>query len=319
MRGMDDMGGKDDQASGAQNIAARKRANSGALTGIVCYVIWGILPLYWRLLDGVNPFEIAAQRVIWCFVFAALACLLLRADFWKLLKERRARRFLIPASILLTANWSLYVFAVATGRVLETSIGYYLNPLVTIVLGMVCFHERLTPLQWIAVVLCTVGIVAFTAGYGSFPAIAVALALLFGSYGAVKKRGGYPAAEAIAVESAVMTPVAIVFAVALSFITGSHGFLGDVASPEGWATTALLIGGGAVTAVPMIMFAKAANSIPLVQLGFIQYISPTLALLVGVFVLGEPFTMAHAVCFGCIWCGLVLVAIDSIRTARQKG
>ncbi len=302
---------------GEQMKGACKRMDTGVLTGLICYVLWGLFPLYWRLLDGVNQYEIVAQRVIWCFVFTALICAVVRVDSWKLLKQPRARRFLIPASILITLNWSLYIVAVATGHVIETSIGYYLNPLVSIVLGMVCFQERLTPLQWVAVALCATGIILFTIGYGSFPAIAICLAVSFGTYGAVKKRGGYPALEAIAVESAVMTPVAIVFAVVLAITTGGHAFMGSLESAEGWKTTALLVGGGAVTAIPLILFAKAANSIPLTLLGFLQYISPTLALIVGVFVFGEPFTTSHAVCFGLIWCGCTLVIVDSLLPARR--
>lgn len=310
MRGMDQ---KKEPQSG------KARVNIGILTGFACYALWGIFPLYWRLLGNVNQYEIVAQRVIWCFVFTAIICRILHADFWKLLKEPRARKFLIPASILVTANWSIYIVAVATGHVLETSIGYYLNPLVSIILGMICFHERLTPLQWIAVVLCTAGIVFFTLGYGSFPAIAIGLAVTFGVYGAVKKQGGYPAIEAIAVESAVMTPFAILFAVGLALFPGTHAFLGNVDTFEGWKTTLLLVGGGAVTAIPLILFAKAANTVPLTILGFIQYISPTIALLIGVFAFGEPFTTAHAVCFGCIWCGLALVVIDSVRHVHSQG
>lgn len=301
------------QNSYEKNNANIKRERIGIFAGFACYVLWGFFPLYWGLLSDVDPYEIIAQRIIWCFAFTALVCGLLHKRFWTLFKDRRAMRFLIPASILITLNWSLYIIAVSTGHVLETSIGYYLNPLISIILGMVCFHERLTPLQWIAVALCAAGIIFFTFGYGSFPVIAIALALTFGLYGAIKKRGNYPAIESIAVESAVMTPVAIVFAIILAFAIGGHGFLGEMESLEGWKTTFLFIGGGAVTAIPLILFAQAANSIPLSMLGFLQYVSPTLALLVGVFAFGEPFTLAHAVCFGCIWCGLALVAIDSLR------
>ncbi len=178
--------------------------------------------------------------------------------------------------------------------------------------------ERLTPLQWIAVALCSIGILFFTTGYGRFPWIAIVLAISFGAYGAIKKKGGYPGVEAIAVESTVMAPVAILGVVLLAAFGGGQAFLGDPSTAESWTTTALLVGGGAVTAVPLILFATAANSIPLTLLGFLQYISPTIALIIGVFVNGEPFTLAHAVCFGCIWCGLVLVAIDAVRTNRKR-
>ena len=144
------------------------------------------------------------------------------------------------------------------------------------------------------------------------------LALTFGAYGAVKKKGGYPANEALAMENTVALPIALGILVALPAITGENAaFLGDVTSVSGWVTTLLLVGAGAITAIPLVFFAKAANSIPLSMLGFIQYLSPTIALLLGVFAFGEPFTSAHAVCFGCIWAGLALVSYDTIRTARQ--
>lgn len=274
--------------------------------------------MYWKLLDHVNSLEIISQRVIWCFVFTAIICFIGKWDFLTLLKNKRALKFLIPASIIITLNWSIYIFAVHIDRIIETSIGYYLNPLITILLGLAIFKERLAPLQWAAVVLCAAGLVFFTINYGSFPWISIALALTFGVYGAIKKKGGYPAVESIAVESALMTPIAIVFAIGLAIVTGSHAFLGNMATTEGATTTALLIAGGAVTAIPLILFATAANRIPLTLLGFLQYLSPTIALLIGVFVNGEPFTFAHAVCFGCIWCGLALVGVDAIMHARQK-
>ena len=252
-------------------------------------------------------------------MFSIIICLVGRWDFIALLKDRRALRFLIPAAALITVNWSVYIFAVHIDRIVETSIGYYINPLVSILLGLVIFKERLTPLQWIAVALCSIGILFFTTGYGRFPWIAIVLAVSFGAYGAIKKKGGYPAVEAIAEESTVMAPVAILGVVLLAAFGSGQTFLGDPSTVESWTTTALLVGGGAVTAVPLILFATAANSIPLTLLGFLQYISPTIALIIGVFVNGEPFTLAHGVCFGCIWCGLALVGIGAIIAGRTNG
>ena len=300
-----------------ESYQIRRRVRRGAVAGFACYVLWGLFPMYWKLLGHVSSFEVIAHRIIWCFVFTALICAIMRLDFMALLRDRRARRFLVPASSLITVNWSVFIFAVDIGRIVETSIGYYITPLFSILLGMVMFSERLSAPQWVAVALCCVGIGFFTVNYGQFPWISIVLAVTFGLYGAVKKKGGYPAVEAIAVESAVMAPVAIAFSIGLALVTGTHGFLGDVATAEGWTTTALLIGGGAVTALPLILFATAANSIPLTLLGFLQYVSPTISLLLGVLVYSEPFTLAHAVCFGCIWCGLALVGIDSVRAARK--
>ena len=293
-------------------------SRAGILAGIACYAFWGFMPLYWKLLSEVNPFEIICHRVIWCFVFSACICAALKLDFVALLKDPRARRFLVPAALIITVNWSIYVYAVSIDRIVETAIGYYINPLISVLLGVVVFHERLSAAQAVAVALCSAGIAFFTVSYGQFPWIAILLAVTFGVYGAVKKRGGYPAVETIAVENAVATPFAVALAFALAAGSGAHAFLGDVQTAHGWAITTLLVGAGIATAVPLILFAKAANSIPLSLLGFIQYLSPTIALLVGVFVNGEPFTFAHAVCFGCIWSGLALVGIDSLRAARTR-
>lgn len=292
--------------------STQSQRKAGIVAGIGCYVLWGVFPLYWKLLASVDSIEIICQRIIWCCVFTVGLCLVMGYDFVGLLRQKRARRFLIPASLLITLNWSVYIYAVQIDRVVETAIGYYLNPLVSIVLGIIIFKERLTLLQGIAVGLCIVGIGAFSFGYGSFPWISIALALSFGVYGAIKKKGGYPAIEALAVENTIVVIPSIVVAVVLANLTGTHGFLGDVHSTEGWTTTALLVLGGAVTAAPLILFARAANLIPLTLLGFIQFLSPTIALIIGVFVNGEPFTTAHGICLGCIWCGLALVLADPL-------
>lgn len=285
----------------------------GALAGLLCYVLWGLFPLYWKLLGEVDPFEIIAHRIIWCFVTTVIVCALAKLDFVSLLRQPRAWRFLAPAAVLITLNWSIYIYAVDIGHVVETAIGYYINPLVSILLGIVFFRERLTRLQLAAVLLCAFGVAFFTVNYGQFPWIAVCLAFSFGLYGAVKKRGGYPATPALAFESTVMVVPAIVFAIVLAHVTGQHAFAANLDDFHGWYLTALLVIGGPVTALPLVLFAKAANSIPLSLLGFIQYVSPTIALAVGVFVLGEPFTLAHAVCLGSIWCGLALVSFEALR------
>lgn len=294
----------------------RQQLRRGILAGLFCYVLWGFFPLYWKLLDDVDTFEVVAQRIIWCTVFTLIICFIMRLDLVGLLKTPRARRFLIPSALLITANWSIYIYAVSIDRIVETAIGYYLNPLVSIILGIAIFKERLGVLQGIAVALCSIGILFFTGSYGRFPWISIVLAVSFGVYGGVKKMGGYPAIEALAFENIVAVGPAIILAFALACITGDHGFLGDMTSWQGWQTTLLLVGGGVVTAIPLLLFAAAANSIPLTLLGFLQYISPTIALLIGVFINHEPFTIAHGVCMGCIWSGLALVAIDSIRRSH---
>ena len=285
----------------------------GVAAAVFCYLLWGIFPLYWKLLAEVDSLEIIAHRIIWCFATTVIFCAAARLDLRGLLKTPRAWRYLVPAAIIITLNWSIYIFAVNVGRVVETAIGYYINPLVSVVLGIVVFGERLSALKGAAVALCAIGVTFFTVSYGQFPWIAIALALSFGAYGAVKKKAGYPAITALAFENAVMVLPAVLFAIALAHVTGTHAFAADLDTSHGAYLTALLVVGGPATALPLILFAKAANSIPLSLLGFIQYLSPTMALLTGVFLFGEPFTLAHGVCLGCIWSGIALVIVDTVR------
>ena len=292
-------------------------ARKGTLAGLGCYLLWGLFPMYWKLLVQVDSLEIICHRIIWCTVLTLGACALLHRDFKALFRDKRAVAHLAPASVIITLNWGIYIVAVNTGHIVETAIGYYINPLVSILLGAVFFKERLSKVQLAATALCCIGVVYFTWQYGQFPWISIALAVSFGVYGAVKKHGGYDAVPALCVENLVMVVPALVCAVVLAFVSGSHGFLGDVATPEGWGVTLLLMGGGVATAVPLILFATAANSIPLSMLGFIQYLSPTIALLTGVFLFGEAFTLAHGVCLGCIWCGLAMVSAETVWKARS--
>lgn len=306
--------GQDAKPQAGSKLTPEERR--GALAALFCYVLWGLLPIYWKLLAEVDSFEIIAHRIIWCFVITALVCAAGHLGLGKLLRERRAWRYLGPASLFIGINWGIYIYAVNTGHVVETAIGYYINPLVSILLGVVVFRERLTKLQLIAVALCVFGVAFFTINYGQFPWISLALAFSFGIYGAIKKKGGYPAIPAIAFESTVLLVPSIALAVGLAVVTGQHAFASNLDTAHGWYLTILLVVSGAVTAVPLILFAKAANSIPLSLLGFIQYVSPTLALLTGVFLFGEPFTLAHAVCLGSIWCGLALVSFETIRQGK---
>ena len=297
------------------DVVARERRN-GTIAGLFCYVFWGLCPIYWKLLGEASSLEVIAHRIIWCFVLVVAICIITKKDLIGLFKSKRAWKYLFPAALFVSVNWGLYIYAVDTNRVIETAIGYYINPIVSILLGIGFFKERLSRLQIIAVSICAFGILFFTCNYGKFPWIAVTLAVTFGIYGAIKKKGGYPPAPALAFENTVALPFALALAFAIPALTGSHCFMADVHSVHGWVLTLLLIGGGPVTAIPLLLFATAANKVPLTTIGFLQYVSPSIALLVGVFLYGEPFTLAHAVCFACIWTGLALVGVDSVRRAR---
>lgn len=298
------------------HVTLSSENRNGILAGFGCYIFWGLCPLYWKMLDDVNSFEVIAHRIIWCFVFTAVTCIIMKSHFLELFKNPRARKYLIPAAIVVTANWSIYILAVSFDHIVEASLGYYINPLVSILLGVLIFKERLSKLQIFSVLLCVFGITYFTVSYGSFPWIAILLAGTFGSYGAIKKKAGYPAIKALAFENTVMLIPAIVFAIVLANVTGSHSFMADTATLHGWSLTILLIVGGAVTAIPLIMFAKAANDIPLSYMGFMQFVNPTISLLLGVFWNGEPFTTAHLICFGCIWTACLLVAFETVRNYK---
>ena len=297
--------------------AVQSVSRRGIAIAFTCYLVWGLLPIFWKLIEEISPFEIISHRIIWCFVSVMLICLLTKQDLLSLYRDRRAWRFLAPAAAIITANWSVYIYAVSQYHVIETAIGYYINPLITILLGLIIFRERMTPLQWTAVGLCTAGVVSFTAGYGQFPCISIFLASTFGVYGAIKKKAGYPAIPAIAFENTLMVGPAVVFAIWLAVHTGTRAFAADLGTGHGIYLTVMLVIAGILTALPLTLFSTAANMIPLSFLGFIQFFSPTLSLLTGVFLYGEAFTAAHKLCLGFIWAGLILVSIDTVRSERK--
>jgi chloramphenicol-sensitive protein RarD len=338
------MGVLEKNQDGDAGDASSRRAR-GVVVGFGCYCLWGLLPLFWALLNHVSHLEILAHRLLWSFVFLVAVCLLVRrGELFALFRQRRALLILGGAGLIITCNWGLYIFSVNSGHVLQASLGYYINPLLNILLGVFFFRERLTLAQKVATALAAAGVLYFTFDYGSFPWIALILAVSFAFYGLLKKHGGYAALPALAVETTVVVPLAIAF-VAASFLIPdlaqgrafiapdasglpglASGLASGVASAPGLAApvtapvfvdTALLIIGGVLTALPLILFAYAANAIPYSLLGFLQYLSPTLTLLLGVFVFHEPFTHAHAVCFILIWAGLVLVAIEAIAGRRN--
>ncbi|MCL2883158.1 MAG: EamA family transporter RarD, partial [Coriobacteriia bacterium] len=301
------------QAPGAGD--QRRVRWQGALSAAGAYALWGVLPAYWKLMEGFSDIEVLAHRLLWAAVLLVLICLWLNRSLMAgLFQNRRAVLILLAAGLLNTLNWGLFIYAINSDHILQTSIGYFTNPLMSILLGLLIFKEKLTAFQKVATVLAAIGLIYFTIDYGSFPWISLALAASFALYGAFKKIGGYPALPALAVETTLVVPLALAY-VGISFFlpgraflaAGAHGLIGAA----GWLSTLLLIGGGAVTLVPLLLFGRAVNAVPLSWMGFFQYIAPTLSLIIGTFVYHEAFTQAHAVCFGCIWAGLLLIAIEA--------
>ncbi|MEO6018992.1 MAG: EamA family transporter RarD [Knoellia sp.] len=286
----------------------------GTIYAVLAYGIWGLFPLYFHALKPSGAFEILAHRILWTLAFCALV-LVVRRDFgWLRTVAARPRLLggLTIAALLIAANWVIYVLAVITGRTYDAALGYFLNPIVTVGLGVFVMRERLRPLQWVAVSVGAVAAIYLTVAGGEFPWISVSLALSFGFYGLVKKKVGVTldAMHSLTVETLVLAPVAVGVLVWLSS-RGSTTF-----SDHGGWHTSLLVAAGVVTAIPLLLFAAAARRIPLVTIGLIQFLTPMLQLLIGVVVLGEHVTSALWMGFGIVWIALLLLTIDSLRQAR---
>ena len=295
-----------------------KVVRRGLIYTAISYIAWGLSPAYWKLLLDVDLFTLVSHRMLWSFVFIIIVVrFVCWSEFKTLIRNRRALLILGMSGICVASTWWLFIYAVNSGQVLQSSLGYYINPLMAIAAGVFFFHEKLTTLQKIAVALATTGVLFFTIDYGSFPWLAISMALMFAIYGALKKKGGFAPLPALAVETTLVAPVAIVFVI-MSFFMPENTLVADCASVDGWITLLLLVGGGLVTVLPLLWFAEGVNAIPLSWVGFLQFVAPTLSLLLGVFAFGEAFTFAHAVCFAFIWLGLGLISIEFARDARHN-
>jgi chloramphenicol-sensitive protein RarD len=287
----------------------------GTVYGFLAYGIWGLFPLYFAALAPSGAFEVLAHRILWTLAVCALVLLVRRDLGW--VRPLAARRRLVAgiavAGLLIAANWTVYVLAVLTGRTYEAALGYFLNPIVTVALGVVVLRERLRPGQWVAVGIGFVAAVYLTVAGGVVPWIPLALAFSFGLYGLTKKRVGasLQALHSLAAETALLAPVAV----AVLFVLGARGVT-TFTGHGGWHT-ALLVLAGVVTAVPLLFFAAAARRIPLVTVGLIQFITPVLQLVVGVTLLGEHVSGRLWVGFGIVWVALAVLTWDSLRTARK--
>lgn len=283
----------------------------GLLYGVLCYAIWGIFPLYWRLIDHVDSIEILAHRMLWSGVFMVTLFIGIRhLRLRNHIHSPRQYLMLFLTGTLITFNWGLYIWAINHGYILQSSLGYYINPLVNVLLGYLFLHERLNRAQTVALILALAGVLYFTIDYGHFPIISLALAFSFGIYGLMKKKMGLNATAALTVETIWMMPAALVY------ITFIAAYGNSALNTFDLFTWLLLLLAGAVTAIPLLLYGKAAERITLTALGFLQYISPTGQFLIGIFVYKEPFTTAHIVCFSLIWTGLIIFTVDTVRSIR---
>ncbi|MFC3882245.1 EamA family transporter RarD [Bacillus songklensis] len=286
-------------------------------TGIVyaagAYLMWGVLPLYWKLLDQVPSEEILAHRVFWSFIFMMILLAAGRRigeslrEFKKLMRSPKSFFSLAAASLLISINWFVYIWAVNHGHVIEASLGYYINPLVSILLGIIVLKEKLNSWQIISVVSAAAGVLFLTGHYGKFPWIALILALSFGLYGLAKKMIPMDSTMGLTFETLMVTPLAVAYLVLL-FVKGEAGF-----GTASLLNHALLIGAGVATAVPLLYFAKGAKLIPLSMVGILQYIAPTITLILGVFVFHEHFSKVHMLAFSFIWTGSIIFSLAKTK------
>ena len=286
----------------------------GLLAAISAFVLWGVFPLYWYLLKAVPAMQIIAHRVIWCGVFVVGYLLIRDGSSWlgRALSGAKVGRMLLLSSVLISINWGIYIWAVTNGRVVEASLGYFINPLVNVLLGVVVLHERLNRAQWTAVAIAAAGVLWLALVHGEPPWIALALACSFGVYGLIRKLVAVDSVPGLAIESLILFPVALGWLLWTEW-QGTGIFAGG-----DLRTDALLIVGGALTALPLIGFAYGARRIPYSMIGLLQYIGPSLQLLCGIFILGESFEATQAIGFGCIWAALAIYAADGWRRGQTS-
>ncbi|MBE9157246.1 EamA family transporter RarD [Nodosilinea sp. LEGE 06152] len=280
----------------------------GPIYALLAYSTWGLLPIYWKLFDATPAVEVLSHRMIWSAVFLCGILVVQRrlSDLLALLRSPRRVLVLLLTASLLTFNWGLYIYGVNSDRVVEASLGYYINPLVTVLLGFVFLKERLYRGQQVAVALAVVGVGYFVWQLGTVPWIALALAISFAFYGLLRKVVAVAPLVGLAVETLLITPITLLFVSWLG-ATGQGHF------GQGWPLTLLFVGAGVTTSMPLLWFNNAAKRLKLATLGFFQYLAPSLSLLLGVFVYGEPFTPVHVVTFSCIWAALLLYSVTALR------
>lgn len=288
--------------------------NRSTLQVLGCYILWGLLPVFWKLLAGVNSAYVLAQRIVFSCVLCTAVILLRKrgAAVVAILRDKKQRGRYLLCGVLITVNWGVYILTVASGRILEASLAYYMNPLFSVVIGAMVFKERLSVLQWVSVGLACIGVGYSVAVYGSVPYLAVIIGLSFALYGALKKGIKAESEVSICMETLSVLPLAVLFILYAQF-----SGLTTYASLSG-GEMALLVLSGIVTSVPLILFAGGIKGTSMTVSGILMYVNPTLQLLLGVFAYGEEFTRANAVTFAFVWLAVILFVGDNLR-GRKRG
>lgn len=284
------------------------RKKYGFFCGVAAYILWGLLPIYWKLLKAVPAYEILSHRILWSFIFVAII-LLSRSRMdtvSSIFKQKKKLAVIGLCSIFISINWFIYIWAVNSGHVLDTSMGYYITPLINVLFGMLVFHEKLALLQKIAMAIALAGVCIMIGFYGHIPWISFSLALSFSLYGIFKKKVNVDSLAGLGIETLLVAPIAIAYILGI----GLHGkgSYGSSAVP-----TALLTLAGVVTATPLLLFAEGVRNVKLTIVGFMQYISPTIGLILGLLVFNEHFTSYDFIGFGFTWVALVLYSIPIIQ------
>ncbi len=299
---------------GRKGIRMNHARRTGMMAALSTYLIWGVLPLYWNLLARAEANEILAHRIIWSFVFMVVVLMVtkrwqsFKEDCRALWQDKKRGAILLLAAFTISLNWLTYIWAVNHGHVIDTSIGYYINPLMSVLFGIVFFRERISGLKKISLLLAAIGIVLMTYQLGKLPWVAVVLAVSFSVYGALKKQLHLNPFSSITLETLLMVPFAVPYIGILMMSPANHFSL---ATPD---LALYLMGTGVVTAVPLVLFSYGANLLPLNVLGFFQYISPTIGLLLGIFFFHETFGMAQISALGFVWAAIVLFTVaESLR------
>jgi chloramphenicol-sensitive protein RarD len=284
----------------------------GTTYGLLAYLIWGLFPLFWPLLEPAGALEILAHRVVWSLVLVAAILLVSGGVRRRLPRTRRQLSLLAAAAVLIAVNWGLYIWGVNHHHVIETSLGYFVNPLVTVALSVVVLGERLRRRQWVAVAIATAGVVVLTVQAGRPPWIALALALSFGTYGLIKKVIGVEPAAGLAVETALLVPVALAYLIVIQ-ANGTGGF-----SSHGGGHAVLLAAAGPVTAVPLLLFAAASSRVALSRMGLMQYLTPSIQFGIGVFVRHESLPAWRLAGFLLVWAALAVFTADSMSARSRR-
>ncbi len=286
--------------------------NKGIWYGIGAYVLWGFFPIYWKFLHEVPALQVIGHRIAWSSLLLAFYILL--TGQWQAFRaaafQWRTIGIYLIAGILLSLNWLIYVWGVNAGYIVETSLGYFINPLLSVLLGVIFLRERLRPMQWVPVGIATLGVIYLTSVYGRLPWIALSLAFSFGFYGFVKKLSPLGSLYGLTLETGIVFPLALIY-LAFVGLNGSGAFWHD-----GPSIDLLLAGTGVVTTIPLLMFASAAKQIPLTLVGLLQYVAPTLQFLIGVFVYKEAFDTSHLIGFAIVWAALIIFAVENYLAHR---